>query len=154
MTKANTWDSSYFFLTFVMVLSLPPVTCSGSLVNVREALFLAEVVEVTAPPVLLFISLSLLDCGCAEYSSACTFSTQVGCLVLRMFPGLGRHDSFTERSRQQIQNLLYMYLLALTCKCTSYTLMCHNVRFRCKVYLSCILFHSCTERKPYLNGIN
>lgn len=52
------------------------------------------------------------------------------------------------------QNLLYIYLLALTCKCTSYTLMCNNVRFRCKVHLSCILFHSCTERKPYLNGIN
>lgn len=45
---------------------------------------------------------------------------------------------------------LYIYLLAITCKCTSCTL---NVRFRCKVYLSCILFHSCTEREPWLHSI-
>lgn len=46
-----------------------------------------------------------------------------------------------------------MYLLAITSKCTSCTLVCNSVRFWCKVYLSCILFHSCTERKPCLHGI-
>lgn len=61
MTKANTF--TFFFFTFVITRSHPSLTCPWGLVNVREVLFLAEVVEATTPPVLLLISLSLLDCG-------------------------------------------------------------------------------------------
>lgn len=101
----------YIVFTFVMILSHSPLTSPSGLVNVRGLVLLAEmVVEAASPPVLLLISLHRLDCGWAEYSSPCTFSKQVGCLLLRMLAGPGRHDSFQDkvRSRQRTQKNINM----------------------------------------------
>lgn len=100
LKKQNYMGKYGFIFTFVMILSHSPLNSSTGLVNVRGVVLLAEmVVEAASPPVLLLISLHRLDCGWAEYSSPCTFSKQVGCLVLRMLAGLGRHDSFQDQVR-------------------------------------------------------